>query len=46
MWNAWLACRVRFDNEVLPVRAIDPDAFTPHGGEHALDRWADDGGRA
>lgn len=31
--------------EVVPPSASDPDAFSVHGSEFAIDRWADDGGR-
>jgi hypothetical protein len=43
--RAWRAGRLRFEYEVLPVTATDPDAFMPNGDERAADRWADDGGR-
>lgn len=46
MWAAWQAGRLCWDNEMMAPTITDPDAFTPHGGEHAIDRWADDGGRA
>lgn len=36
---------IRHGGEPLPPLVTDPDAFTPHGSEYALDRWADDGGR-
>lgn len=31
---------------VITVTRTDPDAFMPHGSEHAIARWADDGGPA
>lgn len=42
--RAWIEGRLRFEREVLPVSFSDPDAFTLHGSEFAVDRWADDGG--
>lgn len=30
----------------IDCHRTDPDAFTMHGSDHALDRWADDGGAA
>jgi len=35
---------LRSGPEPVPMSITDPDAFTQHGGEHAIDRWADDGG--
>ena len=37
---------LRGGRDPMPVIATDPDAFALHGGGHAIDRWADDGGRA
>lgn len=44
MWQAFI-CGLRGGPEVVPPCIDDPYAFTQHGGEHAIDRWADDGGR-
>lgn len=48
-WYLWQMGRVRLEYEVIPPSKFhdaDPDAFTEYGGEHAIERWADDGGRA
>lgn len=44
-WRAFWAALARPQVEPVPPTSTDPDAFTLHGSEHALDRWADDGGR-